>query len=332
MDLLPADADGNGMIAGLTGQLLLPVDADEALPEHAGTLIIQTADGTIHWIDRLATSQVQTEQSLTLDRTPPRVEPRFQGPATRLSDRHWLVSPTTSVTVDAGDPETGLRDFSTQVNGEVVTLPFSGWLAENTLRVASRDRAGNQGLSEFLVALDNDGPQIEWQILDHPAAMAGSEAVYRSPVTLKLIAVDKGAGARAVTIEADGETNTLSNGDTLIVRGHEARLSASDALGNESQSTATWRYDTDPPRVVVDERISHRDNRYQVTLGDRIRVRIEDATGVKSAQYAHQFNDAPFDGWVVAHRTGLYRVKLRVVDKLDNAETHTLLFDVRHRQ
>ena len=274
--LLSPNADGVGDALVVAARFSEPVTATLKVRNKAGSVVrSQTStgemprfawnlrdasgttarDGSYTWSlrakDAWGNAGVAANGAFTLDDTAPASTPTAHSTAGAAG---WRVSPVV-VSIAARDGLSGVRTIQYRIGsgairtyGGPVTVSANG---STGLDYRAVDRAGiREPWRHLAFRIDTVAPTIG-------VAMTGKAgdvvATWRGPVTLKPAIADATSGVATKLVRIDGKAAKALKAATVAVDGdgtHTVTFSATDAAGNQSSTTRTFRIDTIAPTVT----------------------------------------------------------------------------------
>ena len=190
-----------------------------------------------------------TVSKVYVDLTGPTLSHRFTGPTFQKGDSVYINNKTKMV-LSATDPESGLQYISYRVDskGEEVRYdaPFSvSGKGFHRVDFFGYDNVNNRNVEDFLIMVDDEGPQIQTTFSVAPVGEKDGVPVYPSYVTLFISSTDQQSGYNEIRYSLDGGATDKVYGqpvsgfkkDTVITM----TITATDKLGNPTTQSVTFR-------------------------------------------------------------------------------------------
>jgi hypothetical protein len=275
-------------------------------------------------LDRVGNESEEVRLVLRVDAEPPSGRIRVEGPQAQAATA-LVVGPGARLRLDREDEGSGVAGWTGFMDGrEVGSEEWPGPWPEGPHEAGAEivDRVGHRTRPASLsFEVDATAPAIAWAVENEGAPGADGQTFFRPPVSVRVGAQDASAGVGALAWSAPGrDWEGLT--EKLTTTAESVRIRARDRVGNEAETTATWRLDTEAPRILVDgEEVPAAHAVLERTVAEGFRITARDE-GAGVARVTLSLDGAP---WAAAPdllrflQPGLHRLTVRAVDRLGNA-------------
>ena len=309
--------------------------------------VLEDGDYTMafHGVDNVLNAETDKFYSFYLDKIPPTVTLSVEGDQFRVTDNHY-VSGRTNFRLTATDNKAGVENIQYGIDGQKaleytkpIGLGSKG--GSHTLGFFAADKVGNRSNKERIpFYLDLTSP-VSQMILRGGYHSSSGTTYISSGTKITIFSSDKESGLQSMRYKLDGAKvkDVPEDPISIFAQGpHELFFYAVDRVNNREGAQYRSLYvDNLPPEIkptfsiVADSGSMSGDSLGTVTRGEFLYLAATDENaGVDKISYS--INDGVLSDYrspLLLDKTGSFTIAISAVDKVGNASSKSISFNVR---